>query len=68
MAASRNRTLIRALGIVRRLDGAKVGATLAELAADSGVCTRTIRRDLEAIESAGIPLVSDEARRWRVFR
>lgn len=50
----RSQSLIRALGIIQRLQAARVSATLAELAGDTGVCTRTIRRDLEAIEAASI--------------
>jgi predicted DNA-binding transcriptional regulator YafY len=68
---SRNRQVIRLWRIVLRLDG-RVGATLQELADALAVTTRTIRRDLEALEEAGFPLVDEipegtAARRWRVY-
>jgi predicted DNA-binding transcriptional regulator YafY len=67
----RNRNLVRVLEELRTLEASRVGATLRELADEAGVCERTIRRDLEALEAAGVPIVdeTDEAgrRRWRVF-
>lgn len=67
----RNQSLIRSLGIIRRLES-PIGSTIAELAEDAGVTTRTIRRDLEAIQSAGVPLIdevdTESRRRWRVYR
>lgn len=49
----RNRTLLRVLTLFRRLDGCRYAPPLAELAKEFGVCERTIRRDLEALEAAG---------------
>ena len=65
---ARNLALIRTLSIVRDL---QVGhQTLDVLAARYGVTTRTIRRDLDAIEASGIHLEkgSDEnPRDWRAL-
>lgn len=35
------------------------GVTLAKLASETGVTVRTIRRDLELLEAAGVPIVTD---------
>ena len=51
----RNRSLIRVLAILRRLEGGE-RVTLARLAEEHGVHQRTIRRDLAALEAAGVPL------------
>lgn len=66
MPHERCRQLTRALAVIRTLERARVGFTLAELATELGVCERTIRRDLAAIETAGYPLVQDD-RRYRFF-
>jgi predicted DNA-binding transcriptional regulator YafY len=67
----RNRNLVRVLSELRQLEASRMGATLRELADEAGVTERTIRRDLEALEAAGVPLVQDvdeeRRRRWRVF-
>jgi predicted DNA-binding transcriptional regulator YafY len=71
---ARNRQLVRQLTILRSLD-CRIGRTLRELAEDARVTTRTIRRDLEALQEAGIPLVDetvesdvgDLQRRWRAL-
>ncbi len=47
------------------------GVTIDELASLCGVTTRTIRRDLQALEEAGFPLFDDKSRddgrtRWRI--
>lgn len=68
----RNRQLIRQWQIVKRIDG-KAGASMFALAAELGVTHRTIRRDLEALEAAGFPLVVEPTvdqfganTRWRI--
>jgi predicted DNA-binding transcriptional regulator YafY len=66
MSRERNRQLTRTWTLVRRLDGLHVGLTPTELAAEFGVCRRTITGDLEALEAAGFPLVEAEGR-WNVF-
>jgi predicted DNA-binding transcriptional regulator YafY len=72
---ARNRQIVRELILLRTLEQARMGYTLRELALRSGVTTRTIRRDLEALEEAGVPITDiDERaetvgaeRRWRVL-
>lgn len=65
----RNEQVVRILRILRDLDRAG-GSDLYELAERYGTTTRTIRRDFEAIQEAGIPLApepGDGARkRWRL--
>jgi predicted DNA-binding transcriptional regulator YafY len=67
----RNAEVIRQWTILREIERAHGGATIHELAELTGVTTRTIRRDLEALEAAGFPLYDDKAHddgrtRWRV--
>lgn len=68
-SAARNEQVVRILRILHQLDRLG-GRTIYELAEESGTTTRTIRRDLEAIQEAGIPLVSDTGddskKRWRL--
>lgn len=52
----RNAGLIRALTIARRIEGMRYLLDLAPLAAEFQVCTRTIHRDLCALEEAGWPV------------
>lgn len=66
--ADRNAQLIRVLAIIRDLDRLG-GVDVYELAERHGVSVRTLWRDLEAIQSAGLPLVEETAgkrKRWRV--
>lgn len=53
---ARNSELIRQWEILREIDTARTGLTIAKLAAGRGVCQRTIRRDIDALERAGFPL------------
>lgn len=62
----RNRQVVRELQLILTLERARVGLTLRQLAAEFGVHDRTIRRDLAALEEAGVPLVEEE-HRWRVL-
>ena len=68
----RNAEVIRQWTILREIERARgSGVTIDELAALSGVTTRTIRRDLQALEEAGFPLFDDRSAddgrtRWRV--
>src|SRR5919112_6321132 len=55
----RNAEVIRQWSILKTLEASR-RATIDGLAAQTGVTTRTIRRDLEALQSAGFPLF-DEA-------
>lgn len=64
----RNEQLIRLLAILRDLDR-RDGCSLYELAERYGTTVRTIRRDLDALEAAGLPLVDEDdgrMKRWRI--
>jgi predicted DNA-binding transcriptional regulator YafY len=68
----RNAEVIRQWTILREIERARgAGVTIDELAALCSVTTRTIRRDLQALEESGFPLYDDKAHddgrtRWRV--
>jgi len=68
----RNAEVIRQWTILREIENARgSGVTIDELAALCDVTTRTIRRDLQALEEAGFPLFDDKTSddgktRWRV--
>ena len=64
----RNAEVIRQWTILRELEASR-GATIRRLAETTGVTTRTIRRDLEALQEAGFPLydvADDVAKRWKL--
>lgn len=67
--AARNEQVVRILRILHQLDRIG-GSTLYELAEQNGTTTRTIRRDLDALQEAGIPLTAETAdeskKRWRL--
>jgi predicted DNA-binding transcriptional regulator YafY len=70
----RNAEVIRQWSILKDLEASR-RLTIDEMAARTGVTTRTIRRDLEALQEAGFPLfddVHDGKRYWtleqRAFR
>jgi predicted DNA-binding transcriptional regulator YafY len=70
----RNAEVIRQWAILRDLESSR-RLTIDEMSARTGVTTRTIRRDLEALQEAGFPLfdeVHDGKRYWtlehRAFR
>ncbi len=70
---SRNDQVTRQWHLLRRLEGSR-GATLQELAEslpdDFPKHLRTLRRDLEALEAAGFPLVTERAggrTRWKLI-
>ena len=54
----RNAEVIRQWTILRDLESSR-RLTIDELAARTGVSTRTIRRDLEALQASGFPLYDD---------
>jgi predicted DNA-binding transcriptional regulator YafY len=56
---ARNAELIRQWEILREIDGARTGITIAKLAALRHVHQRTIRRDMQALCNAGFPLYDD---------
>src|SRR5215213_6148691 len=68
----RNAEVIRQWTILREIERARGGGvTIDELSARCGVTTRTIRRDLQALEESGFPLFDDRGHddgktRWRV--
>jgi predicted DNA-binding transcriptional regulator YafY len=68
----RNAEVIRQWTILREIENARgTGVTIDDLAALCGVTTRTIRRDLQALEESGFPLYDDKTNddgktRWRV--
>ena len=55
----RNAEVIRQWNILRDLEGAR-RLTIDDLAKRTGVTTRTIRRDLEALQTAGFPLYDEQ--------
>jgi predicted DNA-binding transcriptional regulator YafY len=68
----RNAEVIRQWTMLRELERSRgLGLTVDELAELSGVTTRTIRRDLQALEEAGFPIYDDKSHddgrtRWKV--
>ena len=68
----RNAEVIRQWTILRDIERARgVGLTIDDLAERCGVTTRTIRRDLQALEEAGFPLYDDKSHddgrtRWQI--
>jgi predicted DNA-binding transcriptional regulator YafY len=68
----RNAEVIRQWTILREIERARgSGVTIDDLAAQCSVTTRTIRRDLQALEEAGFPLYDDKTHddgrtRWKV--
>ena len=64
----RNAEVIRQWNILRAIEASR-RVTIDSLAETQGVTTRTIRRDLEALQAAGFPLfddVEDGKRYWRI--
>jgi proteasome accessory factor B len=66
----RNQEVIRQWKVVHALDAARHGVSIDDLASDLGVTTRTIRRDLAALQEAGFPLYDEHDEngrtRWRL--
>jgi predicted DNA-binding transcriptional regulator YafY len=65
----RNAEVIRQWTLLRTLEAARHGATVKTLARDLKVTTRTIWRDMEALQAVGFPLYSDKdgrETRWRL--
>ena len=63
---SNTKQIVRQLDILRTLDAWRYGATLQELADESGVTTRTIQRDIKDLKEAGF-LINDEVRDRRTY-
>jgi predicted DNA-binding transcriptional regulator YafY len=68
----RNAEVIRQWTILREIERARAaGVTIDDLASLCGVTTRTIRRDLQALDEAGFPLYDDRSHddgrtRWNI--
>jgi predicted DNA-binding transcriptional regulator YafY len=67
----RNAEVIRQWTILREIETARGGVTIDDLARLGDVTTRTIRRDLDALQASGFPLYDDRSAddgrtRWRV--
>jgi len=59
----RNAEVIRQWTILREIEQARAaGVTIDDLASQCAVTTRTIRRDLQALEEAGFPIYDDKSR------
>jgi predicted DNA-binding transcriptional regulator YafY len=68
---SRNAEVIRQWTVLREIETARAGVTIDELSSRCGVTTRTIRRDLQALQEAGFPLFDDRSAddgrtRWQI--
>lgn len=57
----RNAEVIRQWNLLRSIEAAQYGLSVPQMAADADVTTRTIYRDVDALQQAGFPLV-DEVR------
>jgi len=66
----RNAEVIRQWQILREIEGRRTGVTIHELAKLADVTTRTIRRDLQALQEAGFAVYDEgeenETKRWRL--
>lgn len=66
----RNAEVIRQWQVLREIEARKAGVTIHELAAAAGVSTRTIRRDLQALQEAGFAVYDEgaenETKRWKL--
>ena len=68
----RNAEVIRQWQILREVESARTGVTIHQLARTTGVTTRTIRRDLTALQEAGFALFdegegNETMRTWSFF-
>ena len=66
----RNAEVIRQWQILREIESRRAGVTIHELAETVKVSTRTIRRDLQALQEAGFSIYDEgeenETKRWRL--
>lgn len=65
----RNAEVVRQWTILREIEASRLGATIDELARLTHVCTRTTRRDLDALQEAGFPIYDerlDGKTRWKL--
>ena len=67
----RNQEVTRQWTVLREIEASNNGTTIKRLSKISGVTTRTIRRDLVALQEAGFPLfdvTDDGVKRWKLNR
>jgi predicted DNA-binding transcriptional regulator YafY len=57
---ARNSELVRQWEILRAIDGARNGIPVGKLASERGVCERTIRRDIDALQRSGFSLYDEK--------
>src|SRR5688500_1798793 len=57
---ARNNELVRQWEILRAIDGARNGIAIAKLASERGVHSRTLRRDIDALQRAGFSLYDEK--------
>ena len=66
----RNAEVIRQWQILREVESARASVTIHELAEHAGVTTRTIRRDLQALQEAGFAIYDEgeehDTKRWKL--
>jgi predicted DNA-binding transcriptional regulator YafY len=66
----RNAEVIRQWQVLREIESHRTGVTIHELADKTRVSTRTIRRDLQALQEAGFAVYDEgadnETKRWRL--
>ncbi len=66
----RNAEVIRQWQVLREVESRRTGVTIHELAAMAKVTTRTIRRDLQALQEAGFSVFDEgeenETKKWRL--
>ncbi len=66
----RNAEVIRQWQILKDIESARTGITIHDLAARAGVSTRTIRRDLQALQEAGFAVYDEggehDTKRWKL--
>jgi predicted DNA-binding transcriptional regulator YafY len=66
----RNAEVIRQWQILREVESSRTGVTIHDLAKSAGVTTRTIRRDLQALQEAGFALFDEgeehDTKRWKL--
>ena len=66
----RNAEIIRQWQILKNIEASRTGVTIHELAEHAGVTTRTIRRDLQALQEAGFALFDEggehDTKRWKL--
>ncbi|HXT71451.1 MAG TPA: transcriptional regulator [Vicinamibacterales bacterium] len=66
----RNAEVIRQWQVLKSIEASRTGVTIHDLARQAGVTTRTIRRDLQALQEAGFAVFDEgeenETKRWKL--